>query len=68
MYLGVLAVILGWAVLFQSATLVVYALFVGACFHLFIVFYEERHLKRQFGTEYEDYCAQVDRWLPRLPR
>ena len=68
MYVGVLTVILGWAVLFQSAILVVYALFVGTCFHLFIVFYEERHLRRRFGAEYEDYCARVGRWLPRLPR
>ncbi len=68
MYVGVLAVTLGWAVLFQAATLVIYALFLGICFHLFVVFYEERHLRREFGSEYEGYCAQVSRWLPRLPR
>ena len=68
MYVGVLAVILGWAVLFQAATLVIYALFLGICFHLFVVFYEERHLRREFGSEYDDYCTQVSRWMPRLPR
>jgi protein-S-isoprenylcysteine O-methyltransferase Ste14 len=41
---------------------------VGTCFQLFIVLYEERQLKRAFGSEYEDYCARVGRWLPRLGR
>jgi protein-S-isoprenylcysteine O-methyltransferase Ste14 len=65
MYLGVLTVILGWAVFFRSADLALYALVVGSCFHLFIVLYEERHLAGEFGTQYEAYCSQVARWLPR---
>ncbi len=68
MYVGVLTVILGWAALYEASTLVVYALFVGSCFHVFIVFHEERYLRRVFGREYADYCAEVGRWLPRLPR
>jgi protein-S-isoprenylcysteine O-methyltransferase Ste14 len=27
---------------------------------------EEPDLRRQFGTEYEAYCRQVPRWIPRL--
>jgi protein-S-isoprenylcysteine O-methyltransferase Ste14 len=61
-------VILGWAVLFQTAALVLYVLIVGTCFHLFIVLYEERHLQKEFGGEYEDYRRRVSRWLPRLRR
>ena len=68
MYVGVLTVILGWAVHFRAAELLSYALVVGTCFQLFIVLYEERHLQRAFGSEYEDYCARVGRWLPRLGR
>jgi protein-S-isoprenylcysteine O-methyltransferase Ste14 len=68
MYVGVLTVILGWAVLFHAAALVLYALIVGTCFHLFIVLYEEPHLQRQFGNEYEPYRRRVGRWLPRLRR
>jgi hypothetical protein len=67
-YVGVLAVILGWALLFRAAPLVIYALIVGMCFHLFVVLYEERHLRREFGNEYDEYCARVGRWLPRLRR
>jgi len=68
MYVGVLTVILGWAVHFRAAELLSYALVVGTCFQLFIILYEERQLKRAFGSEYEDYCARVGRWLPRLGR
>lgn len=64
MYVGVLSVILGWAVLFRTRSLFLYALAVGAMFHLLIVLYEEPHLRRAFGVEYEDYCSRVGRWLP----
>jgi protein-S-isoprenylcysteine O-methyltransferase Ste14 len=65
MYLGVLTVISGWALMFSSPRLVAYALFVALCFNLFVVFYEEPTLRRLFPSDYEDYCARVGRWLPR---
>jgi len=65
-YVGVLTALLGWTVMFQATELLVYTLCVGVAFHLFVVFYEERRLRRQFGAEYRDYCAQVGRWLPRF--
>ena len=68
MYVSVLTVILGWALLFRAAGLLFYALAFGTCFHLVIVFYEERHLQRQFGREYDLYRIQVPRWLPRVSR
>ena len=27
---------------------------------------EERELRERFGTEYEDYCRRVPRYLPKL--
>lgn len=66
MYVGVFTVTLGWAMLFQVAALGLYVLIVGTCFHLFIILYEERHLQKEFGDEYEDYRSRVSRWLPRL--
>ena len=68
MYLGVLSVILAWAVLFQAASLAAYAICVATAFHLFIVLYEEPHLEREFGGEYVSYKSEVGRWLPRPPR
>ena len=66
MYLGVLTVLLGWALLYQAATLLLHALGVGISFHLMIVLYEEHHLERVFGDEYQSYRARVRRWLPRF--
>jgi protein-S-isoprenylcysteine O-methyltransferase Ste14 len=34
--------------------------------HLFVVFYEEPTLRGKFGADYEDYCRNVRRWLPRV--
>jgi protein-S-isoprenylcysteine O-methyltransferase Ste14 len=68
MYVGVLTVILGWAALFLSRTLAIYALGVCVCFNLFVFFYEEPHLRRVFGKDYDDYCTRVGRWLPKLRR
>ncbi len=67
MYVGVLTVILGQAVMFGSTAILGYALCLAIGFHLFVVLYEEPHLRRRFGTAYEAYCAQVHRWLPRIP-
>lgn len=64
MYVGVLTAIAGWAIAFQSLTLVLYAVVVWAGFQAFIVLYEERHLRRAFGAEYETYLQRVPRWLP----
>jgi protein-S-isoprenylcysteine O-methyltransferase Ste14 len=68
MYVGVLTVIIGWVVLFEAFRLLVYAACVGTCFQLFVVFYEEPHLKRAFGKPYREYVNQVGRWLPRIRR
>jgi protein-S-isoprenylcysteine O-methyltransferase Ste14 len=64
MYVGVLTVIAGWALFFQAASLAIYALAVGICFHTFIVIYEEPHLAREFGAQYDEYRSRVARWLP----
>ena len=65
-YVGALAVLVGWDVMFRGTNLLIYTLCVGICFHLFVVLYEEPHLRRQFGAEYRDYCEKVGRWLPRF--
>ncbi len=63
MYVGVLTIIAGWAIAFQSLALVLYAVVVWAGFQAFIILYEERHLRRVFGAEYEAYLQRVSRWL-----
>jgi protein-S-isoprenylcysteine O-methyltransferase Ste14 len=66
MYLGILTLLAGWALIFQTPQLTIYAFCLGIGFQLFIIFYEERSLGRQFGAEYHVYCSRVGRWLPRM--
>ena len=68
MYLAVLTVVVGWAILFGSAILAAYAVIIFVVFSLFIRFHEEPRLSREFGSEYAAYMAKVGRWLPRWPR
>src|SRR6478672_1980042 len=63
MYLGVLAIIVGQAILFRSVALIGYALLVWLIVHLFVVSVEEPSLRRQFGEGYEAYIRAVPRWL-----
>jgi protein-S-isoprenylcysteine O-methyltransferase Ste14 len=65
MYVGVLAVIFGWALLYRSAAITLYGSVVALCFYSFIVFGEEPRLRKRFGNDYEQYCAEVPRWLLR---
>jgi protein-S-isoprenylcysteine O-methyltransferase Ste14 len=66
MYVAVVSVILGQALLFGNRAILVYGLVVWACCHLFVVGYEEPTLARTFGAEYDAFRANVRRWLPRL--
>ena len=64
-YVAVLAMLAGQALIFGSTALLGYSVAVALAFHLFVVLYEEPHLRRKFGSGYEDYCRTVPRWLPR---
>jgi len=66
MYLAVVAVILGQALLFGRLVLVVYAAVVGALMWAFATWYEEPALASKFGQEYEQYRSAVPGWRPRL--
>jgi protein-S-isoprenylcysteine O-methyltransferase Ste14 len=68
MYLGVALAILGEAALFRSLHVAAYAVVMLLTAHVFVVFYEEPTLQRQFGESYEEYRRNVPRWLPRLDR
>lgn len=67
MYLAVLLVLAGEALFFEAGTLGIYAAIAAAVYHLFVVLYEEPHLRDIFGAEYEDYRAAVPRWIPKVP-
>ncbi|HKW62676.1 MAG TPA: isoprenylcysteine carboxylmethyltransferase family protein [Candidatus Acidoferrum sp.] len=68
MYVGFLTGWTGLWLVFGTWNLVVAA---AACLvvlgvHLFVIGYEEPTLRRMFGAEYEEYCRNVRRWVPRL--
>ena len=68
MYISVLLVLLGEALLFQARILLEYTLEVFAFFFLFVLIYEEPALRKKFGESYDRYCATVPPWIPSLRR
>jgi protein-S-isoprenylcysteine O-methyltransferase Ste14 len=67
MYLGVLLLILGQALLLGREILYAWALTAWLMFSAFLALYEEPQLRERFGAEYEEYTHRVRRWIPRLP-
>jgi protein-S-isoprenylcysteine O-methyltransferase Ste14 len=66
MYVAVSLLIFGQGLLFGSTRLLQYGLLVWLGFFAFVVLYEEPALSRKFGKEYEQFCLQVPRWIPRV--
>ena len=66
MYDGALLVLFGHVLWFPSLSLHVCPIIFFVSFHLFVVLYEERTLRKTFGAAYEQYCRDVPRWLPRV--
>jgi protein-S-isoprenylcysteine O-methyltransferase Ste14 len=64
MYVGVLALIVGQALLLGREVLLLWAAVAAVFFHLFVVFHEEPELAKRFGAEYDAYRERVGRWLP----
>jgi protein-S-isoprenylcysteine O-methyltransferase Ste14 len=68
MYVGFFVGWIGLWIIFGQASK---AAIIGACVvvlgvNLFVMLYEEPTLRRLFGADYEEYCRNVGRWLPRL--
>jgi protein-S-isoprenylcysteine O-methyltransferase Ste14 len=66
MYLAVLAVITGQALLLSRLVLLAYAAGLGAAFAAFTHWYERPALAKRYGAQYEAYRREVPGWLPRL--
>jgi protein-S-isoprenylcysteine O-methyltransferase Ste14 len=65
-YVALVAVILGQAVLFGDQRLLGYGAFLWLAFHIFVLAYEEPTLRETYGAEYQEYRTNVPRWIPRL--
>ncbi len=66
MYLAVVSIIAGEALVVGDAMLLVYGAVVGAAMVAFARWYEEPALRRRFGARYDAYRREVPAWRPRL--
>src|SRR5439155_21292021 len=66
MYLAVLAVITGQALLLSRPILLGYAAAVATPFIAFVHGYEQPALARRYGAQYQAYRRAVPGWWPRL--
>jgi protein-S-isoprenylcysteine O-methyltransferase Ste14 len=63
MYVAVLLILIGWATMFASRALWLYAAFIAIAFHLRVIFGEEPWLARTHGADYATYRLHVPRWF-----
>lgn len=66
MYVAVASLIVGQGLLLGNVHVLEYAAVIWLAFHLFVLLYEEPALRSTFADEYEAFCANVPRWIPRL--
>jgi len=66
MYVAVAALVFGQGLLLGNVRVLEYGLAVWAAFFLFVLGYEEPKLRGSFGAEYDAFCANVPRWIPRV--
>jgi protein-S-isoprenylcysteine O-methyltransferase Ste14 len=66
MYVAVASLILGQGLFLGDVHVLEYGIAVWTAFHLFVLLYEEPTLRITYGSEYEDFCTNVPRWVPRL--
>jgi protein-S-isoprenylcysteine O-methyltransferase Ste14 len=66
MDVAVVALILGQSLMFGNARVLGYGAIVWLGFHLFVLGYEEPTLGAMYRHEYQLFCSNVARWIPRL--
>jgi protein-S-isoprenylcysteine O-methyltransferase Ste14 len=65
MYIAVIAIIVGQALVFGHPLLLAYATAVWAAMAAFVHWYEEPILAKRFGARYDAYREAVPAWWPR---
>jgi len=66
MYVAALCVIFGQGLLLGNIKVLGYGALVWLPTHLFVRLYEEPTLKVHFRAQYDLFCAEVPRWIPRF--
>jgi protein-S-isoprenylcysteine O-methyltransferase Ste14 len=65
MYVGVLLILVGWAIGYWSAGLGIYAACIAVAFHLRVLLHEEPFLARTQPDLWASYRSKVPRWIGR---
>ncbi|QNL48736.1 isoprenylcysteine carboxylmethyltransferase family protein [Olivibacter sp. SDN3] len=63
MYVGIMLMLIGEGFFFGSGVLWAYTLIIFILFNIFIRYFEEPRLMRDFGAEYTHYRQRVGMWL-----
>lgn len=63
MYIGVILILTGESIFFNTPTLWIFSFIVFTVFNIFIVYFEEPRLKKDFKDEYLKYNENVRRWI-----
>jgi len=66
MYVAVVSIIVGQAMLLGSIHVLEYGAAVWLVAHLFVLLYEEPKMRSTFREDYREFYANVPRWIPRL--
>jgi protein-S-isoprenylcysteine O-methyltransferase Ste14 len=66
MYVAVVSIIIGQALLFGNVHVLEYGAGAWLVTHFFVLAYEEPTMRSTFSEEYQQFCANVPRWIPRL--
>jgi protein-S-isoprenylcysteine O-methyltransferase Ste14 len=66
MYVAVVSIIVGQALLFGNVHVLEYGAAAWLVTHFFVLAYEEPTMRATFGEDYQQFCQNVPRWIPRL--
>jgi protein-S-isoprenylcysteine O-methyltransferase Ste14 len=66
MYVGNFFLVIGLAVASNSWVFAIVGIPLSLGMHKAIVAAEENFLRNKFGSQFDDFCARVPRWVPRL--
>jgi protein-S-isoprenylcysteine O-methyltransferase Ste14 len=65
MYIGGFILLVGFGLYRNSLSILILSVILIAIFHLFVVYYEEPTLQKQFGKSYLEYKNRINRWMPK---
>ncbi|MEE9354355.1 MAG: isoprenylcysteine carboxylmethyltransferase family protein [Methylococcaceae bacterium] len=66
MYVSIFSILLGEVILFQSLLIIKILIAFSLIVSLFVLYFEEPILLKQYGSTYRHYINSVGRWLPHI--